>query len=521
MKQKTKIIFLKIIFLSFPVFSFSQSKTLELLIGRWQPYSYIENNSVKELDFPDLRNFAFFPDSNFGYKSIASSVWGKWKLLPGAKSIKFYNGAKSSWSYSDVPADEVMTILKLTGQEMILGRTVNGKAQKLKLKRIGNFDKYDSEFDHGYYTKQYPSGVIEEEGRKIRRKQEGLWITRYPNGKIKSQGTYTAGKKNADWKYYDSAGEEVPENLLYSKKETEGEKIPFNPLRNAEYESKHSNGKVWKKGMVKDGLETGLWTTWNSKGEKMEEGMYDNGKRSGKWQNWYENKKGEAFYENGKLNGKSLQTDTSGKIISEGVYKDGLKEGKWIWVDRNSFLSSGDSTVEFYVKGKREGKSVRWNAKKQVEGEIEYREDKFNGLSKSFDEKGNVTSESVYKNGNITSGITYKSGKDIKSSENIYFTKDSVYTKYFDDKGLLSGEGVYMKNKRVGKWSYYENGKILEELNFKAGDFDGPKTLYYSNGQIKSTENYVNGKREGEFKEYSKSGKLKKTILYRNGQKVN
>ena len=42
--------------------------------------------------------------------------------------------------------------------------------------------------------------------------------------------------------------------------------------------------------------------------------------------------------------------------------------------------------------------------------------------------------------------------------------------------------------------TFYDNGQIKSEINYKDGGLDGKWIWYYDNGQISSEENYKNGK---------------------------
>lgn len=518
-------------------------KTAELLTAKWQPQSYVEHSVKKELDFPALRQVVFFSDGTFAYQSIITSIWGKWKVLPGGKKIKLYDAEKTGTSFGGAPADEVMQIEKLTKDELILLGNRRGAMVRLKFKRVDDSVQSDDEPKHGYYSKANAAGIKEEEGNYVRGRQEGVWTTRYAGGQIKSQGSYANGKKNNDWKYYTEDGNEIPEVFLYSKKETSGEKIPYNPLANGEYKKEYANGKPEKKGTVKDGLETGLWTSWDKDGNKSSEGFYENGKRTGKWLSWNGNLRSEMNYVDGKLQGTFIRKDTAtGRTILQGEYVNGLEEGRWMRVSVSGYWNKGDSAIEYFTNGKPDGNQTVWDTQKKLKcayvykkgkknglcidyvngikkWESEYLDDTLHGKSRYFLHDGKLSSESEYDHGISKRSVTYTSSGE-KSSEKASIGKDSVYTVYYR-KGMKTGEGIYLKEKRHGKWTYYEKGKLHLELNFMNGEQQGVCRFYFPGGSIKLEGNYVDGKRQGEWKEYKRSGKLKKVMIYKNGQLVN
>ena len=56
------------------------------------------------------------------------------------------------------------------------------------------------------------------------------------------------------------------------------------------------------------------------------------------------------------------------------------------------------------------------------------------------------------------------------------------------------------------KRSYYQNGQIKEEENYKNSELDGDYREYYKNGQISVKCSYNEGKRDGEFFEFYHDG---------------
>ena len=65
--------------------------------------------------------------------------------------------------------------------------------------------------------------------------------------------------------------------------------------------------------------------------------------------------------------------------------------------------------------------------------------------------------------------------------------------------------------------TYYKEGQIAAEENYKNGNLDGTCKTYYRNGEIESEYNYKDGFRHGACKEYDKGGKLIKEKEYVDG----
>lgn len=79
---------------------------------------------------------------------------------------------------------------------------------------------------------------------------------------------------------------------------------------------------------------------------------------------------------------------------------------------------------------------------------------------------------------------------------------------------LLSGCGSDFPGQpsdvvRVQQNKYSTTGNLKEEIPYnKESRIHGVKRTFYDNGQLKTEENYKNGKKDGVSREYSKNGQL-------------
>ncbi len=67
--------------------------------------------------------------------------------------------------------------------------------------------------------------------------------------------------------------------------------------------------------------------------------------------------------------------------------------------------------------------------------------------------------------------------------------------------------------------SFYPNGNVESEINFKDSIREGEAKFYSENGNIKEERNYVNGRVEGLVKLYSEAGKLKEVYVIEDGRR--
>ena len=68
--------------------------------------------------------------------------------------------------------------------------------------------------------------------------------------------------------------------------------------------------------------------------------------------------------------------------------------------------------------------------------------------------------------------------------------------------------------------SYYSNGNIKSEINFRDSVREGEAKFYSENGVLREERVYLNGRVEGLVKNYSETGLLKEIFIIENGKRV-
>ena len=66
--------------------------------------------------------------------------------------------------------------------------------------------------------------------------------------------------------------------------------------------------------------------------------------------------------------------------------------------------------------------------------------------------------------------------------------------------------------------TYYNDGHIEYEKNYKENKLEGKLYYYYDNGQINYEENYIAGVREGKWISYTRDGKIQWEDNYMSGK---
>ena len=90
-----------------------------------------------------------------------------------------------------------------------------------------------------------------------------------------------------------------------------------------------------------------------------------------------------------------------------------------------------------------------WIVKKwRLEAEWNYKDGKYDGLCRSWDDNGQLRYE-----------VKYKDGK-----------QDALFRRYYEN-GQLSGEGIYTDGEKDGLFrAWHENGQLYYEENYQDGE---------------------------------------------------
>lgn len=116
--------------------------------------------------------------------------------------------------------------------------------------------------------------------------------------------------------------------------------------------------------------------------------------------------------------------------------------------------------------------------------------------------------------GKIVSGTVkqYKKNKVLYAIRNVKDYKlDGKSTIFYKDGKTIRSIVYYNMGKKNGEAkTYYSNGSIYKEYNYKDGLLDGKQVKYRQNGNIRSIAYYRNGEPGSNLKEYLTNGELKK-----------
>lgn len=95
-----------------------------------------------------------------------------------------------------------------------------------------------------------------------------------------------------------------------------------------------------------------------------------------------------------------------------------------------------------------------------------------------------------------------------------------IYNKQFNENGILTAEGWFMGNMKVGYWKFYHpNGNIASKGHFTNNVRSGYWHFYNGNGIIKQEGHYHKGTAENWWIFYDLARQEKRKVQFSNNQK--
>lgn len=140
----------------------------------------------------------------------------------------------------------------------------------------------------------------------------------------------------------------------------------------------------------------------------------------------------------------AVRKDAAGQIVFEGYVLNNKRTGQWI-----EYNVEGEMvTLENYIEGLREGVSLK------------------------FSSRGQIEQKSRYSQGQLHGGWTqYKFGKTIEERNYNMGKLDGVVRMYDDRNWTLKQEVAYKDGKQHGHFRYYdEKGNVTLEYEYKNGE---------------------------------------------------
>jgi antitoxin component YwqK of YwqJK toxin-antitoxin module len=202
----------------------------------------------------------------------------------------------------------------------------------------------------------------EREGSYVDGKRDGAWFE-WANGKLLFAGSYTAGKPDGEFAYFDWRGQEIGKFTIQggtgemqtfhlNKKPATKQRL-LKGLEDGKYQELTPRGKVTTEGMYRGGVKHGAWKEWTPDGVLLLEQAWKRGKLDGAVKKYIDGKLSvHSTYADGKADGPYQELrggkpavtgqfaadrrtgtwthyDATGAVVLEATYKDGVLDGPW------------------------------------------------------------------------------------------------------------------------------------------------------------------------------------------------
>ena len=381
-------------------------------------------------------------------------------------------------------------------------------------------------------------------------KRQGQWYFFRNNYEPSAEGKYdAAGKKAGVWKYYNkNGGVSSIENYetgevtgYYLTGEKKERFVLKNDLIDGEVETFYPCGQLHERLNYKAGKRDGKGQAFYSSGQKNEDYNYiDNkidgdivifhsngvveakkkfaaGLLTGSYEEYFPNSKirSKGEFVKGERNGLWKYYYSNGQLEKSGSYKEGAPLGEWVYYESNGMLSekrnfdqagkwSGENTI--YYKGKPYNINTYKN---NVLVKVVFVDKAGKQLGKFEGSNGTFAVKTFYAQGQIYGEGNYKKGK-MDGVWTYYFPEGSKWKEFKYADGLVQGEST----------EYFKTGAKKYLTHYKDGDYDGYFQEFYINGQVKQEGWFQKGVREQQWLTYYQDGTVESDFFYLNGQLI-
>lgn len=219
----------------------------------------------------------------------------------------------------------------------------------------------------------------------------------------------------------------------------------------------------------------------------------------------------EGHFKKGKMHGKIIMYNESGRKKFEGIYKNNIRV-------HGDVLQNGDLHYRGHFNKKLEyhGKGILYDKENDILYEGDFKNGKYNGNGRENYEDGDYIIGS-FKN-NLVEGKAklYDKNGHLKF-DGIFKNDKKRRGKSYRENNELKYDGFFKNDKLEGKGIYYHVNGDRHEGMFKANKIEGKGKKFYPNGNLKYEGDFKNNALNGKGKEYSQGG----ILTYKGGFKNN
>lgn len=335
-------------------------------------------------------------------------------------------------------------------------------------------------------TFYFGDGSISSRGTFKNGQPDGYWKSYYPNGHLKSEGNRVASQLDGQWIFY-SENKDTIEIIHYRNETKNGWNI------------KYKNNKIVSKELFLDGKIISL--AYYFEDSKLLEVPYKKGVKHGLAFEYKDSLiQSIVEYKNG--------FRVSVKTINQS--KNNLKQGPWL-----EFYTNRNIHKEYnYVNDTLDGFYREYDQQGHLLKNIFYEK----GIVKVLDSPISVSTlkQEFYKNGNLKTEGYYENNIPVGMHKEL--SQDGILIEgiLYDEEGHLIGKGsLDEQGRREGKWTFYEEQRIISEGFYKKGNRHKEWIFFYENGGIEQKGSYKNGFLSGEWIQYFENGTVYKIESYK------
>jgi antitoxin component YwqK of YwqJK toxin-antitoxin module/tetratricopeptide (TPR) repeat protein len=243
--------------------------------------------------------------------------------------------------------------------------------------------------------------------------------------------------------------------------------------------------------------------------------------------------------------GEWISLSNDGAIEATGRFSaTGKQVGTWKFMRPDGLVTR---TVPYNDQGEREGTVHEFHPNGQPSGDLQYHQNKVDGLLTMYNECGTRTDVRTFKagdlegpynsyfpNGQLRYRATVHADKIEGLEERFYADgtpeltmtyvagqKQGPFATYYPDKSLEK-KGEYDQNERHGTFTeYFRNGAVSETGRFEHGKHVGPWRLYFASGKLSVEKTYdASGELHGLYHDYDEQGHLYSDTEYAHGRTI-
>lgn len=218
------------------------------------------------------------------------------------------------------------------------------------------------------------------------------------------------------------------------------------------------------------------------------------------------------------LEGKTrIITGFTTEYIDAEFAKGGMATGKWEYYKKNNL-----SAYTSYKNGYQDGEWAELKTDGSPKQTGFYKEGKKDGKWETYNNDGDVKEMEVFKDGGLEQRVTYYLNGNVDMERNFKNGKEHGVSKTYTQDGTLKSEKNYVNGKQVGRQMQYyvtnhDHFIAISNYNDK-GKLEGEYTeTYAENKKPKTKGQYVNGQKDGKWQYYTIGGTLTKEEVYEKG----